>query len=153
MPFMLVIKLGLVAMETTIYSSTSSDWDVWMCKWEREPKTCLFLFSYAFTLNTITHFWPRSVYVIIVSASTPLIALFEKHTETIKEKLRVSPCNKSWSQGKSTHKSPRLSYSLPTDLKNKCAEPPESPACAGECWKWPQFVSGEWHVCPLQIAE
>lgn len=28
MPFMLVIKLGLVAMETTIYNTSSSDWDL-----------------------------------------------------------------------------------------------------------------------------
>ncbi len=51
MPFMLVIKLGLVAMETTIYSTTSSDWEVWMCIWERKEKrkpalSLLFFFFY-----------------------------------------------------------------------------------------------------------
>lgn len=47
MPFMLVIKLGLVAMETTVYSTTSSDLEACVnVGEERKSKTCLFFISF-----------------------------------------------------------------------------------------------------------
>lgn len=74
--------------------------------------------------------------VIIVSASTPLIALCEmlmKHTETIKKRDCVSASVIKAEVRENLQR--KACVSLPTDLKNKCAETPESPACGGELRK------------------
>lgn len=87
MPFMPVIKLGLVAMETTIYSTTSSDWEV--CIWERKQKPAFFILICIYFIYD--HYFLHCNYCLsLYSFDIALCEMLMKHIETIKKRDCVS---------------------------------------------------------------